>query len=455
MPDSLEEKLRAFEERMRRRGDDSRPEPREEAVAEFVPKMPQKQEMLRFLDEADTWLNGEKRIDYLVAVTGGFGRQMDVEDLLHYPKSLSMIHRNLAEARRQGDKKIGRFVQMLFANERMFTPLANFFHWFWLVEQVEWAAQELSGQEGETLKKIRDAFQEFFTRRPEYIAALLQQGMIGRDLVLCEAVSEFRRDDSTDALSSAARPYPLTMQLLDIDDSDIARLVGKKVLDLGSGLSSFACSLRNAGIDAYTLDKFAAEELVDHARRCLKDAGVPLDAICSHLKIFEEPAFARNHQKGSAEDIPQIFGEGYFQQIFACGSITHPGLYLFYRKNPLEFWKSMYGAIRGLSPDHGRLRTSAINFLYTPTMMQKVILPFLIAMQAGRFEVERVYDREGIFSFERFMNTHFGFTERLQPKPPTLRIRRHPVSDPEKADWCMRKMAVEKIRPRELTEQFF
>lgn len=377
----------------------------------------------RVQDEADEWLNGSKRFDYLFEVTGCMGLQQDIEDLHHYPKSLRMIHTNLAVIS-SGETQITQFLVQLIFREQNLSVTINFMHWLWMVENVKWAASELSQEEKEKLNKVYKAMYMIFRKVPELSLYFMNLAGQGGDLILMQLMEDLGLLSNEN--SSSSRPPELIVSLLNITDEEIRNLQGKNVLDLGSGLGEFAVVLRENGINAYTLDFLSVDELVAKFRKRVGSV-LPPEVVQGYLQSHANDDFRKWHRKGSSSQIPQIFGEGFFRQIYACSSVTHSSLYKKYRANPSEFFDSMYGAILGLSPDYGELRL-AVSAYNMPATMQKVMLPFALALQAGQFEIDGCYDENGDFSFQKFFKLPHTMID--QRKLPVLQIVRHPFSDP-------------------------
>lgn len=434
-PEAARRAERAAELERLMRGFDARMAAREEPVQEpeiiaassaenFVPKVFLESDRRTLLDEAQKWLSGPYRTRYLALLTGDWGMDPDPDSPVNLLKSSRMIHRNLPIYDRD-EKNLKPFVLKLLMTEQLIGVAANFFHWFWLVAEIPWLASELSDGERGILEKLRRVFQEILSQHPELCALFSQYALSGRDAVLGFSVHNFLSQDPD---TSAARPPDMTAALLDINDDDIQDLAGRKVLDLGSGLSLFAHLLRQFSAEAYTLDFLSAQELIKAAReRFGKNPDLPRERIEEYVRSFETAGFEKWHRKGPASQIPMLFGEEFFDYIFACESITHPRKHRQIRENPDEFRHQILGALRGLSPTQGEFKFTTTTPLLTPAMMEKVFLQLFIDLLESRFEIVGMYDSDGNFSFEKFANSSRDTA--LQGKATTLRIRRHPVSD--------------------------
>lgn len=423
----LDRLTRGFEARMAVREERPR-EPAEvigvPAAEDFMPKILLEAEKRSLLDKAQKWLNGPYRTRYLALLTDDWGMDPDPDSPVNLLKSIRMIHRNLPLYDKD-EKALQPLALRLLTTEQLIGVAVNFFHWFWLVSEFPWLAAELSDGERRILEKLQRVFREVISEHPELCALFSHYALSGRDSVLGFSVHDFLSQDPD---THASRPPEVTAGLLDISDDDVRHIAGKKVLDLGSGLSFFADVLRKSSAEAYTLDILSMAELIAATReRLSKTSDIPRENIETYVRFVESSDFRQWHRKGPASQIPALFREGFFDYIFACESLTHPRKHRRIRENPQDFRDQISGALRGLSPERGELRLTVTTPLFTPIMMEKAFLQLLIELLESRFEIVGMYDAKGQFSFEKFANCpHDTF---LQGKAPTLRIRRHPVSD--------------------------
>lgn len=429
---TLADKLRAFEARVRMAeeqtdgvSDDEEWIPQHadapvSASADFVPKVFLEADKRAFLDKAQEWLSGPKRTEYLALLTVDWGMDPDTESPVNLSKSQRMIHRNLPVFDQEGEALKSVVIQIL-TQERLMLAAINLFHWFWLVREFPWLASELSDGERNILEKLHEAFHAIISQHQDIGKLFLQYALTGADLVLQFSVHDFLARDSN---TSAARPPELTANLLNI--SDIQNLAGKRVLDLGCGLSLFASMLRQQGAEAYTLDFLSITELMKSARkRFLRNAQ---EYLKEHLGVFGTDETRRFHRKGSASRIPELFGQDFFDYIFACQSIIHPRRHESIKEKPDVFRREILGALRGLSPERGELRCSITTTFLTPAMMEKALLPLFVELLERKFEIVGMHDGNGDISFEKFAQAAARDAV-LAGKSPVMQIRHHPVSD--------------------------
>lgn len=429
---SLGERLRRWEERMEKRED---PSPASTAppiildrgrLSQTLAGPLEQEEATKFNIAALDHVNGdETRLGYLAAITTGFGVLKDPEDPMNLAKSCSMVHTNLKIFSGKNESEIGGILGRLLSKPENVATLINFLHWLWLVDEVPWLAKELSDDERDTLNNLKISIQDIFRHVPTLAEAYLMMGMSAGDHVLAGSAKRLSDDDP---YVSVGRSVELTKMLLSIGDDELREWTGKEVLDVGSGLSLFPTYLRKSGVKAYSSDLFSADELLERIRNHLEKGGkLSKVRISEYLRLFQESDFNKWHRECSADKIPEIFGENRFHEIVACESFMHPRLNPIYRQNPMELWSYIEGALRGLIPEGGTLRIATTLMHFTPAMVEKVFMPLLLALRAGNFEIAGAYNQEGRLSFPLFFHNQFQALQ--EGKAPTLRIRRHPISE--------------------------
>lgn len=215
---------------------------------------------------------------------------------------------------------------------------------------------------------------------------------------------------------------------------------GKECLEVGPGFSDFSPTLRDAGANIWTIDPYTIEGLMGRMmewvngseRRLLDD---PENCKALHAKWTADPSsFTSRHMVGFAEDIPAHFGSGRFPHIFAHDSILQVHGYLLYSENPISFFSGMAGILAGLHPDGGTFHASTRSKwnLYAPYPMQRFMMPFILSLVAGGFEVVDAHDESGEFSWKRFIERYTRWSgDEADLHSNDLHIRRHPESDVE------------------------
>ncbi len=421
-----------------------------------VPKVFSKEAQAAFLDEADAYLAGDKKADYMETVTGA-SLHPDTERF-DFAGSRDLIAKTLPIF---ADVPVGarqEFLLMSAVDPRLQEVFLNYIHWLWRLEQFPWTAKEISDEEKKLLREVKATLYAGF-RDPvvgPMLGAAADEAAAISDMPTMFWMSENRTTaiggTTQDVLRMTAftgNPFDSVAREMQLDDEDLQECAQwGDVLDLGCGFSEFAHELRKRGATAYTLDELSIDEL-RRKLQGLKENAVTKTMRDHHFLESSASELTPWHKKGTAEDTARIFGEGRFAKIFASDSITQPVLYPLYEKPPIRFWRAHRGPLQALSPEGGELCTTGnpMMFLYTEKRMRAFFLPFLLSMQMGRFEIPGCYDAEGNFSFKKFVNTYVRFD--LENQMP-LRVRRHPESDITKADQVMTAMLMKKTSPRKV-----
>lgn len=235
--------------------------------------------------------------------------------------------------------------------------------------------------------------------------------------------------------------YPEVCRHFGFKEDRMAELIdGKKCLEVGPGFSDFSSTLRDAGADIWTIDPYPIGRLMEKMMEWVNgNKGILLDdpENCQALyaKWRADPSsFEGRHAVGVAGDIPRLLGVNRFDDIFAHDSLLQIHGYLLYPERPAPFFESIIGILQGLSRDGGTFHASTRSKwnLYAPYPMQRFMMPFILSLVAGGFEVVDAHDDSGEFSWEKFIPRYTRWAGDQDPHSSDLHIRRHSESDVQK-----------------------
>lgn len=418
LPPALADRLAAFNERVR-------------AAREVQCPAPTLRQARNFVASARILLSGEQRFEYLGGV---LLREPDAiaEECGNDLQDMKSVFGGLHSV---GDDELRRQIGSAFSSPHRARLLADPLRWIWLLREVPWVASRIPSRDRDQGYRIASFIKGILTEYSDQAYKDLLDELDKTDSIAWHCLSLLLHD--TRGACSFSRSPEQTLDRLEMGKEDILAMAGKRVVDLGSGLSWLALGLREHGVDAYGVDRLSVDELLALAMPAASRKHTRQE-LAKMVSEYLSPRCTALFRQCDAANLHMMFGEGSLDHVLACCSILHEQVMdTEYARDPKKFAAIFEGVLRSLSSAGGEFRAASHPLLFSPGRTDKFFVPLLLALYAGRFEVPGLLNEDGKARFEAFM------LDRIRLQPDSGRCnpficKRQPFSDPDKACAALR-----------------